>query len=79
MTRRGLNKACLKHLNRTVSQELKRIRLAKAIALIREDGGRPKIAVIARQCGYSSAKLFRDTFVRAHGSTPIRFWKGNKA
>ncbi len=78
MTRRGLSKACRKHLSRTVSQELKRIRLAKAIALISEGGGRPKIAVIARQCGYSSAKHFRDTLLRATGSPPIRFWKGNK-
>jgi len=46
-----------------------------AIALIREGGGRPKIAVIAHQCGYNSAKHFRDTLVRAKGCAPSRFWK----
>ena len=80
MTRQGLDKACRQHLGRTVSEEIRRIRLAKAIALLRSGGGgRPKVAAIARQCGYSGAKHLRDTLLRATGSTPIRFWKGNKA
>jgi LacI family transcriptional regulator len=80
MTRQRLDKACRQHLGRTVSEEIRRIRLAKAIALLRSGGGgRPKVAAIARQCGYSGAKHLRDTLLRATGSTPIRFWKGNKA
>lgn len=75
MTRRGVDKACLKHLGRTVGAELKQIRLAKAIELISVAGDRPKFAAIARQCGYSSAKHFRDTFIREKGCTPSRFWK----
>jgi transcriptional regulator GlxA family with amidase domain len=79
ITRQGLDKACRQHLGRTVSEEIRRIRLAKAIALLRSGGDRPKVAAIARQCGYSSAKHLRDTLLRATGSTPVRFWKGNKA
>jgi LacI family transcriptional regulator len=80
MTRQGLDKACRQYLGRTVSEEIRRIRLAKAIALLRSGGGgRPKVAAIARQCGYSGAKHLRDTLLRATGSTPIRFWKRNKA
>jgi DNA-binding LacI/PurR family transcriptional regulator len=29
----------------------------------------------ARQCGYSCATHFRDTFIRAKGCTPSHFWK----
>jgi LacI family transcriptional regulator len=76
ITRQGLDKACRQYLGRTVSEEIRRIRLAKAIALLRSGGSRPKVAVIARQCGYSSAKHLRDTLLRATGSTPVRFWKG---
>jgi LacI family transcriptional regulator len=79
ITRQGLDKACRQYLGRTVSEEIRRIRLAKVIALLRSGGDRPKVAVIARQCGYSSAKHLRDTLLRATGSTPVRFWKGNKA
>ena len=79
MTRQGLDKACRQHLDRTVSEEIRRIRLAKAIELLRPGGGsRPKVTAIARQCGYNSAKHLRDTLLRATGSTPLRFWKGNE-
>ncbi len=70
-----MDKACRQYLGRTVSEEIRRIRLAKAIELLRPGGGRPKIAAIARQCGYSSATHLRDTLLRATGSTPVRFWK----
>ena len=59
-----------------MSQELKSVRLTRALALLR--GSQEKIAAIARTCGYSNAKRFRKIVIRATGLPPTRYRRKNR-
>ncbi len=76
LTRSGLDKACREHRHRTVSQELKSVRLKHALELLRNS--QAKIAAIARACGYSNAKRFRKIVLRATSLPPTRYRRKNR-
>ncbi len=76
LSRQGLDKSCRKHLGRTISDELKRIRLQHAMNLLQKS--EIKISQIARECGYSRLKHLRDTILRETGLTPSRLRRKTK-
>ena len=71
ITRQGLDRASVKHLGRTISKEIHRIRLQNALTLL--CGSSKRIVVIASECGYSRTKHLRDTVLRETGMTPTAF------
>jgi LacI family transcriptional regulator len=71
MSRRGLHKAFLEHLNRTPGQELHRVRIERAKKLLGES--RFKIEALAGMCGYQSANSFIIAFKQATGLSPTQF------
>lgn len=71
LSRQGLDKACRKHLGRTISDELKQVRLQHAMSLLQNTN--TKVSSVARECGYSRLKHLRDTILRETGSTPSQF------
>lgn len=77
MTRQGLDKACHQHLGRSVSRELKRVRLDRAQTLLRET--RLGLEAIAKACGYSRAQVVRETILRATGLPPLRYRRTHSA
>ena len=71
MSRRGLHKAFLEHLERTPGQELHRFRMERARKLLAESAH--KLEVLARMCGYRSANTFCIAFKQATGVSPKQF------
>jgi LacI family transcriptional regulator len=71
MSRRGLHKAFLEHIDRTPGQELHRVRIERARKLLGES--RSKIEVVAGMCGYQSANSFVIAFKQATGLSPAQF------
>ncbi len=71
MSRRGLHKAFLEHLDRTPGQELHRVRIERAKKLLAES--RYKIEALAGMCGYQSANSFIIAFKQATGLSPTQF------
>jgi LacI family transcriptional regulator len=71
MSRRGLHKAFLEHLDRTPGQELHRVRIERARKLLCES--RHKIEVVAGMCGYQSANSFVIAFRQSTGLSPTQF------
>jgi LacI family transcriptional regulator len=71
MSRRGLHKAFLEHLDRTPGQELHRVRIERAKQLLAGSGH--KIEVLAGMCGYQSANSFIIAFKQATGLSPAQF------
>jgi LacI family transcriptional regulator len=71
MSRRGLHKAFLDHVDRTPGQELHRVRIERARKLLGES--RSKIEVVAGMCGYQSANSFVVAFKQATGLSPAQF------
>jgi LacI family transcriptional regulator len=71
MSRRGLHKAFLEHLNRTPGQELHRVRIDRAKKLLSESGH--KIEALAGMCGYQSANSFIVAFKQTTGLSPAQF------
>ena len=68
MSKRGMEKAFLKHLNVSPATELRRIRLDNAKRMLTETDG--KISVIARDCGYSNSSNLSFAFNRETGMAP---------
>ncbi|HEU5072431.1 MAG TPA: DNA-binding transcriptional regulator [Verrucomicrobiae bacterium] len=68
MSRRGLHKAFIEHLGRTPGEELHRVRIERAKALLAESNH--KMEVLARMCGYQSANSFCVAFKQATGMPP---------
>lgn len=71
MSRRGLHKAFLEHLNRTPGQELQRVRIQRAKRLLVESSH--KNEVLATMCGYQSANSFCVAFKHATGMSPKEY------
>ena len=71
MSRRGMHKAFLDHLQRTPGQELQRIRIEHAKKLLTESS--QKIEPLARLCGYQSINSFCVAFKRATGVSARQF------
>jgi LacI family transcriptional regulator len=65
MSRRGMHKAFLEHLQRTPGQELQRVRIERAKKLLGETN--QKIEPLARLCGYQSINSFCVAFKRSTG------------
>ncbi len=73
MTRRGLEKAFRRHLNRSPAQEILRKRLDRAKHLILEN--QHKSYEIAKMCGFRDAEHLREIFHRHLGMAPRAFRK----
>lgn len=73
LTSRGLRKAFHKTLNRSIHQEIMRIRMEKVAELLKET--RHSVAVIASQTGFASANNLFRAFRRLHGISPGEFRK----
>ena len=71
MSRRGLHKAFLEHLERTPGQELQRVRIERAKKLLAQSGH--KIETLAGMCGYKSTNSFCIAFKRATGMSAKQF------
>ncbi len=71
MSRRGLHKAFLEHLNRTPGQELRRIRIDRAKKLLTESN--QKIESVAAMSGYQSINSFCVAFKRDTGMSAKSF------
>jgi len=71
MSRRGMHKAFLDHLQRTPGQELQRVRIAHAKKLLSESG--QKIEPLARLCGYQSINSFCVAFKRTTGMSARQY------
>lgn len=71
MSRRGLHKAFLEHLERTPGQELQRVRINRAKKLLAES--HHKIETLAGMCGYQSTNSFCIAFKRATGMSAKQF------
>jgi len=68
MSKRGMEKAFLKHLGVSPATELRRIRLANVKRMLTETDA--KISAIAHDCGYSSGSNLCSVFRRETGMTP---------
>jgi LacI family transcriptional regulator len=71
MSRRGMEKAFLKHLGFSPATELRRIRLANAKRMLTETN--EKISAIAHECGYSNNSNLSAAFARETGLTPCAY------
>ncbi len=71
MSRRGLHKAFLEHLERTPGQELQRVRMERAKRLLANADH--KVERLADMCGYRSANSFHIAFKQATGMSPKQF------
>lgn len=71
MSRRGLHKAFLEHLDRTPGQELRRIRIDRAKKLLAESN--QKIESVASMSGYQSINSFCVAFKRDTGMSAKSF------
>jgi LacI family transcriptional regulator len=71
MSRRGLHKAFIEHLNRTPGQELSRVRIERAKKQLVETN--QKIETIALMSGYQNINTFCVAFKRVTGMTAKEF------
>lgn len=71
MSRRGLHKAFLEHLQRTPGQELQRVRIDQAKKLLSKTN--QKVETVAHSCGYQSINSFCVAFKRATGMSAKQF------
>ncbi len=69
--RRRLEKTFLHYLNRSIPNEILRLRIAKVINLIRHSG--KNISEIAEECGFSSHQSMSRVFKRKLKKTPSSF------
>jgi AraC-like DNA-binding protein len=74
MSGRRLHDAFLKHVGRTISQEIKRRRIQHAKSLLAEDPS-AKLEAVATQSGFSSGDRMTKTFVAITGETPSAYRK----
>lgn len=63
------------HLNRSILQEITRVRIEKAKLLL--SSGKWKAKSVAVECGFASPNYFSNTFVKATGFTP-RQWSDHR-
>ena len=68
MSRRGLNEAFQRHLGRSISAELARVRLHHARHMLETTSA--SATAVARGCGFSGLKHLRRALRRATGMTP---------
>jgi len=71
MSRRGLHKAFLEHLQRTPGQELQRVRIEQAKKFLSKTN--QKVETIAHDCGYQSINSFCVAFKRATGMSAKKY------
>jgi len=71
MSRRGLQKAFRRHLGRTPGQEIRRVHLDRAKALLVET--EMKVAAVAAAAGFGTTKNLFQTFRRQVGLSPRQF------
>lgn len=76
MSKRGMERAFLKHLNRSPADELRRLRLDHAKMLLTSTG--MKIETIARACGYSNSSNLSFAFNRETGISPRGYRKSHR-
>jgi LacI family transcriptional regulator len=75
-SRATLGRRFREHLRRSVSQEIRRIRLSRARrALVSTD---EPIASIARSCGYPWPGQFSRAFQSEHGTTPVKYRRSRR-
>lgn len=77
MSKRGMERAFLKHLGRSPAEELRRLRLDHAKQMLTE--GDEKIETIARACGYSNSSNLSFAFNREAGMSPRAYRKKFRA
>lgn len=68
---RGLSKSFRQHIGRGVGEEIRRMRMEKARALLEQ--GDALAYEIADECGFASSKHLRETLKREVGRTPRRY------
>ena len=68
MSKRGMEKAFLKHLSRSPAAELRRIRLDNAKRMLTQTD--EKVETIARECGYSNSSNLSFAFNKDTGMSP---------
>jgi LacI family transcriptional regulator len=68
LSKRGLEKAFQKHLNRSPASELRRLRIQEAKKLLTE--GNDKIEYISQSCGYSNSSNLSCAFKKDTGMSP---------
>lgn len=68
---RGLSKSFCQHIGRGVSEEIRRVRLEKARALLEQ--GDMLAYEVADRCGFASSKHLRETLKRELGRTPRQY------
>ena len=73
MSKRGMEKAFLKHLNRSPSAELRRVRLDHAKRML--TGTNEKVETVARECGYSNSSNLSFAFNKDTGMSPRMYRK----
>jgi LacI family transcriptional regulator len=76
LSRRGLEKAFKQHLNRSVHDEVKRLRLHQVKQLLLHTD--LSVIDIAIQTGFTHAQHLNNVFKKAVGMTPIAFRKGHR-
>ena len=77
MSKRGMERAFLKHLNRSPADELRRLRLDHAKKLLTETD--LKIDAIAQACGYSNSSNLSFAFNRDTHMSPRAYRKTHRA
>jgi LacI family transcriptional regulator len=73
---RGLYNGFQSDLRTTPMAFLQRLRLRRAMELLRQDHG--KVEAIATACGFSNLRTFQRTFQRQEGTTPTLWKRGNE-
>lgn len=76
LNRRTLERGFRKHLNRSVWQEITRVRIEKAKSMLWESTA--KAHEIAEQCGFSGIVAFSKVFLRITGIRPSDYRKSKK-
>jgi LacI family transcriptional regulator len=76
LNRRTLERGFRKHLNRSVWQEITRVRIEKAKSMLWESTA--KAHEIAEQCGFSGIVAFSKVFLRITGIRPSEYRKSKK-
>ena len=71
ISRRTLDRRFATALNRTIGDELKRVRLQLAQARLSDDS--QSISEVARSCGYSTASAFSRAFYKNTGRWPSEY------
>ena len=69
MSRRGLHNALAEHLNTSLGEKLRSLRIAHAQKLLSESG--EKVEIVARKSGYLNLNTFFTAFRKSVGVRPL--------